>query len=144
MSYLDRTTDPRRREIAIAGAAAIQALLAYAIVTGLAVQFFPRAFVGPTRGIDNSAATAAPAHSDAAAQTDGNAEGPDSPADAFPDPTEPPPDGGAVPAGANAGAHPDLHPARSTDPLACVQGQGGDAQERSHNLGQRRRLSAAR
>ncbi|HEY7805848.1 MAG TPA: TonB family protein [Croceibacterium sp.] len=52
MSYLDRTTDPRRRGIAIAGAAAIQALLAYAIVTGLAVQFFPRAFVGPTRGIE--------------------------------------------------------------------------------------------
>lgn len=52
MSYLDRTTDPRRRGIAIAGAAAIQALLAYAIVTGLAVQFFPRVFVGPTRGVE--------------------------------------------------------------------------------------------
>ena len=52
MSYLDYTQDPRRRGIAIAGVAGIQAVLAYIIVTGLAVQIVPRTWMHPTGGVE--------------------------------------------------------------------------------------------
>jgi protein TonB len=51
MSYLDHTLDPRRRGIAIAGVAGIQALLAYILITGLAVQIVPRIWHNPTGGV---------------------------------------------------------------------------------------------
>jgi protein TonB len=41
MSYLDRTPDPTRRTTAVAGVVAIHALLAYVLLTGLAVTFTP-------------------------------------------------------------------------------------------------------
>jgi protein TonB len=52
MSYLDHTLDPRRRGIAIAGVAGIQAVLAYVVVTGLAVQILPRAWTHPPGGVE--------------------------------------------------------------------------------------------
>ena len=51
MSYLDHTLDPRRRAIAIAGVAGIQAALAYIVITGLAVQIVPRIWHHPTGGV---------------------------------------------------------------------------------------------
>jgi protein TonB len=52
MSYLDRAPDPRCRNIAIVGVAAIHALLAYGILTGLAVHFIPPLRHGPTGGVE--------------------------------------------------------------------------------------------
>ena len=50
MAYLDRTQDPRRRNIAIIGVAAIHALMAYVVIHGLAVHLFPPAPPPPLAG----------------------------------------------------------------------------------------------
>jgi len=41
MSYLDRTSDPRRRTTAITGVIVVHALLGYVLLTGLAAKFTP-------------------------------------------------------------------------------------------------------
>jgi len=50
MSYLDRTRDPRRRNIGLAGTLIVQGLIGYVVLTGLAVQFVPRTVPPHTNG----------------------------------------------------------------------------------------------